>query len=163
MDVSTPPASPLTDPGLRLLHQQLAEAKFTSGARRGWWRIEQLDWPALVVTVTIDVGELTLRVDLTGYPAQPPTAQPWDLPHDQPLPPTQWPTGPQTSMMLNPAWSASVGGALYFPYDRRAVAGHEVWRTQYPGHVWHAGRTLRDYLMLVRAVLRDATFPQGRR
>lgn len=68
-----------SDPGLRALRAHLAEPKFRSGEHRGWWRVHCVDWPVLEAAVCTDHGELGLRLDLTGYPTQAPTAQPWDL------------------------------------------------------------------------------------
>lgn len=139
--------------GPRALAAHLDHPKFISGTARGWWTVHRVAWPVLDITVRGDHSAVSLRFDLTGYPAIAPTAQPWDLEGDQPLPPRHWPQGPRAAPVFNPQWSQAVGGALYLPFDRRAQAGHECWDTQFPEHIWHPNRSVRDYLLEVRAVL----------
>lgn len=139
--------------GPRSLRAHVEDPKFVASAGRGWWTLLGVAWPTVDVTVRGDRFEVSLRFDLTGYPGVAPTARPWDSTVGQPLPPAQWPRGPRADAVFHQQWSVNMNGALYLPYDRAARPGHDGWDTQYPGHVWHAGRTIRDYLLLVRQIL----------
>lgn len=141
--------------GPRALVAHLDDLKFVAGTARRWWTVHRVAWPELDVTVRGEHTGVTLRFDLTGYPATAPTAQPWDLPGNAPLPPQHWPQGPRASLVFNPDWSRAVGGALYLPFDRRAQTGHECWDTQFPEQTWHPNRSIRDYLLQVREILRN--------
>lgn len=157
--MSAPQADPVNPAELALRHH-LASASAADALSRGWLRIDDLSWPELTTTVIVPNGQLTLRLELTGYPSQAPTGQPWDLAHGQPLPVTLWPAGARASEVFSPGWSPSNGNALYLPLDRRAQIGHDSWATQHASYWWTAGNTVLDYLQLVREILRSATIPK---
>lgn len=138
----------------------LASVAFSSGADRGWWHVEDRTGTVVTVAINAPTGRsITVRADCTGYPAVPPTGQLWSTQANAPLPLEEWPSGGRASEVFSRSWSPSQAGAFYFPYDRRAVLGHDAWRTQHPGHVWSPSTTITDYVRLLRQVLGSATGP----
>lgn len=158
--MSTSSGEPLS-PGQTALHHHLAGPGIGEAESRGWLRVGEMTWPILVATIVLPAGELTLRLDLTGYPVQAPTGQAWDLRTDQPLSVERWPTGTRAEEVFSRGWSPSNGNALYLPLDRRAQVGHDGWANDHPAHWWSANKTVLDYLRLVRDVLRGASFPKA--
>ena len=149
------------EPDETALVDDLASARFLSGADHGYWQLVARER----VLVTVDLAAATgrhvgVRLDFTGYPGVAPTGQLWSIAENDPLPVDQWPQGGRASQVFNPAWSQQFGGAaFYFPYDRRAIAGHDPWISDHPGHVWDINKTVVDVLQLLREVLRTATTP----
>jgi hypothetical protein len=142
-------------PDERTFRHHIAAGPFQAGVDRGDWRLISIDWPHAVLMVTAAAragapSEVALRFELTNYPQEAPTAQPWDLNASAPLPHTLWPTGDQASQVFNPGWNAS---ALYIPCDRQAIAGHDAWLTQHQPYVWRPDRDITLYLRVVRDVL----------
>lgn len=79
-------------PDERALRAALESAAFQSGADGGRWRLVDLAWPIGIFAVTAAArpnspSEYGLRIDLSSYPQQPPTATPWDLELDARLTP----------------------------------------------------------------------------
>lgn len=138
----------------------LEDPTFQAGVARGWWSVVRRDGVDVTFEVTARGGRTAaVRVDFTGYPGAPPTALLWDVERDEALPVNQWPAGGRASEVFSPGWSPQNGGALYWPLDRRALPGHEAWRTQYPSHVWSEEWTVTRWLHELRDVVRSATTP----
>jgi hypothetical protein len=77
-------ASQAKDTGLLLLREHLGSAAYLGGADSGRWSLIDLSWPFATVAATVGrsrrpSGQVTLRFDLTQYPAVAPTSHPWDL------------------------------------------------------------------------------------
>jgi hypothetical protein len=144
-------------PDERTFRKHLEAGPFQAGVDRGDWRLISIEWPHAVIAVTAPPRanaprEVALRFELSGYPRQLPTAQPWDARANAPLPDALWPIGDRVSQVFNPGWKRN---ALYIPCDRLALAGHEPWLTQHPAHAWNASRDITHYLRIVRDVLRE--------
>lgn len=149
------------NPDEKALVDDLSSARFLSGVDRGYWRLAAREG----VLVTFDLAakngrRLGVRLDCTGYPGVAPNGQLWSIADDAPLPESQWPQGGRASQVFNPVWCRSIEAmAFYFPYDRRAIEGHDPWAVDHPGHAWHIDKTVVDVLYLLREVLRTATTP----
>lgn len=144
-------------PDERTFRRHLAGGPFQAGVERDDWRLISLDWPHAVIGVTAPPragapGEVDLRFELSAYPQELPTAQPWHPATDGPLPDALWPVGDRVSQVFNPSWNRE---ALYIPCDRLALAGHEGWLTLHPAHAWNPNREITHYLRIVRDVLRE--------
>ena len=64
-------------PDERAFRADTAKAGFHLGEAEGRWRLVSLGWPhALIVVTAKDGRHYTLRFNLAGYPATPPTAGP---------------------------------------------------------------------------------------
>lgn len=144
-------------PDERSFRRHVATGPFQTGVDRGDWRLISIAWPHAVIAVTAPSragapGEVALRFELSGYPQELPTAQPWDAAADAPLQDAMWPIGDRVSQVFNLGWNRN---ALYIPCDRLALAGHEGWLTQHPAHAWNPTRDITHYLRIVRDVLRE--------
>jgi len=149
------------EPDERALVEDLAAVRFLSGVDRGYWRL--IDRAGTVVTFDLTAQtsrQVGIRLDCAGYPGSAPTGQLWSVADDAPLREAEWPTGGRASQVFNPDWSRQFGGAFYFPYDRRALEGHDPWATAHPGHVWGVDKTVVDVLYLLREILCTATGPE---
>ena len=148
------------EPGENALVADLDSADFLSGVDHGYWRLVARDG----ILVTLDLAakngrRVGVRLDCTGYPGAAPTGQLWSIEDDAPLPEGQWPQGGRATQVFNPNWARGFGGAFYFPYDRRALVGHDPWKSDHPAYVWDVNKTVMDVLNLLREVLRSATSP----
>lgn len=151
---------PGIDPSRQRLERDLAAGDFESGIDAGLWRLINLSWPYLTVTVTAgDGNELGMRIIVDGYPTVAPGGQPWDLAADVPLPVSRWPIGGTASQVFRHDWSVSNANAPYMACDRAGIAGHPDWATKHPERAWNSGRTITFYLREIHHELRDATLP----
>ena len=97
-------------------------------------------------------SEYGLRIDLTRYPQDAPTAAPWDLDADAALPPARRPKGDRVGKVFyNVNWQED--NALYAPWDRAALDGHSNWFREYPEDAWHPGRDIAFLLSRVHELL----------
>src|SRR6185503_12276345 len=111
------------------LDQHVNSGRFLAGVARGRWKVVGSQFPFLFVDVTARDGRaVTLRFTCIDYPAQPPTAAPWDMATGQPLAQPRWPKGGRVSQVFNPGWKG--GTALYIPMDRQSIEGHPNWVTE---------------------------------
>lgn len=139
------------------LDQQAFEADVNSGAFlngsfSGRWGLDSIAWPHALIWVRAgDGSKLLLRFELTNYPRNAPTAQPWDRESDAALSPSRWPRGrDRINAAFNPNWNAS---ALYIPCDRIAIQGHEAWRQQHPSMLWDPAVGIHRYVRVVSDLL----------
>jgi hypothetical protein len=144
-------------PDERTFRRHVDNGPFQAGVDRGDWRLVSMDWPHAVIAVAAPArlnapSEVALRFELSGYPQQLPTAQPWDAATNAALPDALWPIGDRVSQVFNPSWNRN---ALYIPCDRLALEGHEPWLAQHPAHAWNPDRDITHYLRIVRDVLRE--------
>lgn len=148
-------------PDARAFRQHLDGGAFLLGAARGRWRLVALCWPHAVIAVAAaprpgSPAEYGFRFELTNYPQHPPTAQLWDLEHDQPLAATRWPTGRvRLAAAFNPGWNPQ---AIYIPCDRTAMLGHDLWQTQHPSMIWSPAGDITQYLQILHALLTSGDY-----
>lgn len=147
-------------PDERTFRSHVDAGPFQSGIERQDWRLISIEWPYAVIAVATPArqnapSEVALRFELSDYPQQPPTAQPWDISADAPLPPALWPVGGQAGEVFKPEWNSA---ALYIPCDRVAIQGHPGWVGQHPGHLWHPNLDISHYLRVVRNVLNSSGY-----
>lgn len=153
-------------PDERVFRAHVARGVFLSGEDRGRWRLVSIDWPHADICVSASPrpggpAEYAFRFDLGNYPQSPPTAQPWDLESGVPLNAGRWPGGTShVQRAFNPDWNAQ---AIYLPFDRQAIAGHDAWRTQHPHLIWSPDRDLTLYLRTLHELLNspDYTGPRS--
>ena len=135
---------------------------FQSGFDRGRWRLLALDWPYAVIAVQAakrvnGPAEYALRFECTDYPQSPPTAQPWDIERDAPLPSACWPFGNErVSLAFNPGWKG--GQCLYLPCDRLSIEGHDIWRSQHPSMIWSPAGDITQYLRIIHDLLTSSDY-----
>ena len=153
-------------PDERVFRAHVKRGVFKSGEARGRWRLASIDWPHATVCVSAasrDAGpeEYAFRFELSDYPQTAPTAQPWDLEKGAPLDTGRWPAGTShVSRAFNPAWNAQ---AIYLPFDRQAILGHDAWRTQHPHLIWSPDKDITLYLRNLHELLtsKDYTGPRS--
>jgi hypothetical protein len=151
-------SAPAPAPDERALIADLAGARFRDGADRGFWRKVSLDWPFVLVAVSAasrpgSPTEFLLKMDCTDYPAQAPTACPWDFETNGILDPNKRPKGDRAARVFRHDWEG--GRALYAPWDRVGLNGHDEWPAKYGRSMWHSGRDLSFYLQNVHDLLND--------
>jgi|SRR5215469_14302054 len=136
------------------LEKHLASGRFQAGVIRGRWKLIDKAWPLVYVGITArDGSQVTLRVNCSDYPHQPPSAMPWDSTANGPLPENRWPKGGRVSQVFNPGWKG--GTALYIPCDRQSIEGHPNWNSEYPWMIWNPARGLVQYIEAVFETLQS--------
>ena len=143
-------------PDERALRAALESTAFRSGVDGERWRLVSLCWPAGIFAVSAATrpgapSEYGLRIDLSGYPQQAPTATPWDLGLDSRLAVDARPKGCRVGHVFRADWEE--GKALYAPWDRVALAGHPDWPRQHPEDAWHPGRDIAFLLGRIHELL----------
>lgn len=139
----------------RLFREDIAGGSFAAGVDRALWRLDDIEWPRAVIEVAAAPRPespewLALRFDLSHYPGAP-SAQPWHLVMNEPLPPAWWPDGHERlRMAFRPEWRLD---ALYIPLDRIALEAHPNWSTEYATQIWDPYRGIAQYLRLVHGLL----------
>ena len=130
----------------------VASGAFLNGSLTGRWEVQSVQWPHVFIWVRAGNGNrLLLRFELTNYPRQAPTAEPWDIETNAPLTPVRWPRGnARVTAAFNPNWNAH---ALYIPCDRVAIQGHEAWRHQHPSMLWDPAAGIHRYVRVVSDLL----------
>ncbi len=140
----------------------LEEGPFQNGVDRGRWRLVSIDWPHAVIAVTAAerdgaLGEYAFRFGLSNYPAESPTAQPWDAEAGSPLPLAKWPGG--INRVQNAFNGYKNGTCLYLPCDRNALdTGHAAWRNQHPEMIWTASSDITLYLRIIYDLLQSKDY-----
>jgi len=148
--------STVLSPDERAFRAHLETARFLSGADAGQWRILSIDWPIVFVALSAaprinSPSEYVLRVDACGYPTTSATACVWDLSTNAALLAEERPAGHIADQVFRTDWSN--GEALYAPWDRMALPGHEAWATSHPELLWTPDRDFTFYLENVWEVL----------
>ena len=144
-------------PDERALRAALETAVFRSGVDGGRWRLVDLEWPIGIFTVSAAArpnapSEYGLRIDLSSYPQQAPTATPWDMCLGASLAPDRRPKGERVGKVFyNSNWAEDL--ALYAPWDRKALEGHPAWPDRHPEDVWHPRRDIAFFLERVHELL----------
>jgi len=145
-------------PDERALRTDLQSARFLSGEDRGRWQFRELQPPFLFVNVSAkDNRNYTLRLDCSGYPANPPTGTFWDMATGCRLSFDKWPTGGERiQLAFKQSWKG--GDALYIPCDRESITGHDAWVSQYPQMIWNPARGIPMYLEIVHDLLQSRDY-----
>ena len=143
-------------PDERALRAALEVAGFQSGVDDGRWRLVKLEWPIGIFAVSAaerpnSPGEFGLRIDLSGYPQQAPTATPWDLELSTSLAAERRPKGARAGHVFRTNWEH--GRALYAPWDRKGLCAHAEWVQHHPADAWHPERDLSFFLGHVHELL----------
>lgn len=153
----------ITQPDERVFWAHLEAGSFQSGVDRGRWRLVSLDWPHAVIAVTAAEregapGEFAFRFELSNYPAQLPTAQPWNAAAKTLLDHAEWPGGiNRVQGAFNPGYKG--GTCLYLPCDREALdSGHQAWRNQHPEMIWTATSDITHYLRIIYDLLQSKDY-----
>ena len=133
-------------PDLAQLERDVAAAPFLEGVARKRWRLITVAWPFAIFGVTAkDMREFSLRLECSGYPAQPPTGGLWDMAQNAILAPQSWPRGDEVFLgTFRTDWHS--GSALYFPLDRLSRVGHPDWASTHPHLTWEPARGVVQYL-----------------
>ncbi|HZW06081.1 MAG TPA: hypothetical protein VFF65_03070, partial [Phycisphaerales bacterium] len=132
------------------------------GVLDGRWRHVGTVWPHAVIAVSAPERpsaptEFGFRFELSGYRQALPTAQPWDLTANTPLPATKWPTGRSiVPSVFRPGWKG--GQCLYIPCDRLSMEGHDQWRNQHPSRLWQPARGIVCYLEQIYELLNQSDY-----
>jgi len=140
----------------------LESGPFLSGVDRGRWQLVALTWPHAIIAVSAArrpgaPTSYAFRVECTGYPQAPPTAQPWSVEANTPLPANRWPAGrSRIPLAFNPSWKS--GQCLYLPCDRLSIEGHDPWRAQHPSLIWSPDRDITHYLRVIHELLNSSDY-----
>ncbi|MCY4107698.1 MAG: hypothetical protein OXG11_01560 [Chloroflexi bacterium] len=136
----------------------LDSGAFQSGVDNGRWRLVEFEWPFVVFAISAATRpnspkEFGLRIDLSGYPRQAPTAEPWSIDRSGRLIASERPKGERANEVFRCDWEQ--GRALYAPWDRIGLESHSEWASQHPAYAWHPGRDLTFFLRCVHDILND--------
>lgn len=149
-------------PDRAILEKDLAGAAYRLGELSGRWRLVKLAWPYAYIAITAShrdgaPADYGFRFDCTGYPSQPPSAQPWDCVTDAPLPAPRWPGGRSVvADVFRPDWEQ--GRALYHPCDRITITTHPDWRHQHPNRLWRPERGITFFLEQLHDLLHSPLY-----
>jgi len=152
-------------PDERQFRADLQGGAFLRGVARGRWRLVKTAWPHAIIAVAAaeraaSPTEFGFRFELTNYPQDAPTAQPWDVVGDRPLEPTRWPTGrSRVIAAFNPGVNAK---AIYIPCDRVAIQGHDAWRAQHVSMIWSPAGDITQYLRVLHELLNSGDYTGAR-
>lgn len=140
-------------PDEKVFRAHIEMGPFQSGVARGHWRLNSIDWPFVVISVSAAPRsnapkEYSLRFDLNDYPQSPPTALPWDSDLNGPAADANRPHGKsRVAMAFRTNWKN--GSALYLPCDRVAINGHEAWQNKHPEMIWDQNGDITQYLRII--------------
>jgi len=149
-------------PDRLMVEQDLAAGEFRCGEAEGKWRHVVTRWPHVIIAVTAAEragapSAFALRFECSGYRQTPPTAQPWCLDTDRPLPPPRWPTGSSiVPSVFRPEWKG--GTCLYLPCDRISIEGHQNWVHEHPSRLWQPARGVVCYLEQIYDLLNQGDY-----
>jgi hypothetical protein len=156
------------------LRTDVQSAACRAGEFEGRWGLEDppgITWPYAVFWVAApdrpnSPSRFRLRLELSGYSAQPPTGRFWDVKTGGPLALADYPKGRgDTAKVFRTDWpnqdaakGETPGCALYHPFDRRAASDHPQWKGDHPHQQWHSQRSVIDYLEMVYGLLNSPTY-----
>jgi hypothetical protein len=145
-------------PDQRAFNLDANKPTFLAGVHRGDWRIEEIAWPTVDISIAAAPrpGAPTrfwFRCDFRNYPADAPTATPWDPDTNNKLATGKRPKGDHVDMVFRSDWEE--GRALYAAYDRVALTGHANWRTEYPRTAWNGTQDLAWWAMRIWELVND--------
>ena len=149
-------------PAEKVFRAHLEKGPFQSGVDRGRWKLVLIAWPHSIISVSAAQRadappEYSFRFELSNYPANAPTAQPWNAIGNAPLQRGGWPGGRgRIQLAFNPDWKG--GSCLYLPCDRCAIEGHDPWRTQHSDMVWNPEGDITQYLRIIHDLLHSEDY-----
>lgn len=148
----------------RILASHLNGARFRAGEDAGRWglpdgasRDEFPKWPKVILWVKArprkDAPErFFFSFDFTNYPTDAQTGQLIDPASGALLPEAKRPKGSDRVLMVfRTNWKD--GTALYHPYDRVAIEGHNEWPRTHPHLIWTPKHTVCDLLVELHGLL----------
>jgi hypothetical protein len=153
-------------PDEKVFLEHIEAGPFQSGVDLKHWRLISVEWSYSIIAVRADSrpnapNEYFFRFELTNYPADLPTAQPWNIETNSPLAHNKWATGGgRIEKAFNPGWKSGI--ALYLPCDRQAIEGHEPWIHQHPSMIWSPDDDITKYLRIIYDLLHSKDY-QGTR
>jgi hypothetical protein len=145
-------------PDEKTFRAHIESGRFLAGEIRGRWRLLLIAWPIALIGVTARDGrEFVLRFECSNYPKSPPTARPWDVTNNAPLPFVNWPRGSgRVESVFRTSWKD--GSALYLPCDRISIEGHDNWRNEHPSKIWNPEKGIVHYLEIVYDILQSRDY-----
>lgn len=134
-------------PDERAVRAHLDSGAFLAGVAAGRWSVLEVAWPHVTIMVSAAPREAAprgyaIRFELTGYPTTAPTGCIWDIERNEPLAAGLRPKGDEVARLFRVDGWAAAPNAMYAPWDRLALPGHDRWLTDAPHLAWHPGRTL---------------------
>ena len=135
------------------LQRHLAEPPYRKGEINGRWRFVRIEWPRAIFELSTRDGNrpwIALALDLTGYPANPPLVQFWDLAKNARLEAHLWPR-----LKESQAFQPNRAG-LYIACDRDALSAHSDWAQSSPNTNWRPDIGVARYLSAVYGSLQEA-------
>jgi hypothetical protein len=128
--------------------EHIVGARFQSGVDDGRWRLVSTTWPTAILAISAasranSPAEFFFRFQLDGYPSIA-TAGPIDPKTNQPLTAEMLPKGEIVGSAFRADWQG--GQALYVPWDRLSIVGHEEWRTKHGAKLWNEEEGIVSYL-----------------
>ena len=145
-------------PDEKALRADLESGRFLAGEARKRWRLVVVDWPCVQIGIMARDGqEFALRFDCSSYPQDPPTARLWDTAKNAQLELSLWPMGGgRIAAVFTPNWKSSA--ALYLPFDRTAIEGHDNWRNEHPSKIWNPTKGIAQYVEVVHELLQSRDY-----
>ncbi len=140
----------------------LESARFRAGVLRAHWRLDQISFPLLYITVMALPGrqrraEFYFRFDVTNFPTQAPEVKIWDLLSGGSLPLAERPKGPARVMeAFKEGWPGPGAPSVYRPWERHGI-NHNNWAATYPHLTWLASRDLTFVLEDLYALINPST------
>jgi hypothetical protein len=145
-------------PDERAVHAHLDSGAFLAGVAAGRWSVLEVAWPHVTIMISAAPREgappgYAIRFELTGYPTTAPTGCIWDIERNEPLAAGLRPKGDEVGILFRVDGWAAAPNAMYAPWDRLALPGHDHWLTDAPHLAWHPGRTLTFILNELHRIL----------
>lgn len=145
-------------PDLRTFDQHAKQPTFLAGVYRENWAIESVAWPRVDISVAAAErkgapARFWLHCDFSNYPADAPTATPWDPDTGTTLGSDKRPKGEYVGVVFRDDWEA--GLALYAAYDRVALAGHQNWLSEHPRTTWNGTQDLTWWVQRIWELLNN--------
>jgi len=144
----------IPDPAVTRVEADLAAPAFRAGEMRGRWRVVSRAFPILFIEIAANQPDgscvwYRFRVEVSGYPGQPPEVRIWDPVENVPLAPRRRPKG---SRRVQDAFKEWGDDTVYRPWDRKAGV-HNSFRELHPQLAWHAKRDLAFVLEDIHGLL----------
>lgn len=145
----------------------LENSRVKEGIFNGKWGILSSengwpDWPSVFIWISAAERENSpdkyyFKLDLLNYPSQAPLICIWDIANKAPLIESKRPSGGETiTMLFRTNWEG--GNHLYAPYERRALATHPNWISEYPSLCWKPTDTILKVLEDILYALHSADY-----
>ena len=134
-------------PDILKFNLDVESSQFKLAAHQGRWGIvdnsnDRPTWPVILIWVAAaeranGPDKFYFRFELDNYPAQAPNICIWDIEMNISLGPHKRPKGVGNSgILFRSDWEGV--HHLYAPYERRALATHPNWLSEYPTLYWRS-------------------------